>query len=269
MYAFDYHKARSLADAIEHLGVDADTRPLAGGMSLMPILRLRLGSVSTLIDLNEIDELRGISLTPEGVRIGAMTTHCAVASSPLVRESIPALALLASRIGDPLVRNRGTIGGSLAHNDPAACYPAALLGLGGSIETDRRVIDADGFVLGAFETALEPGEIIVAVNLRRPDNAAHIKFANKASRLNIVGVFVSQHGPHVRVAITGAGHYAFRLNEFEHALEGSFTPSALEECTVSPDNLTSDIHASAEFRAHLVKELTMKAAAICKGTVPD
>jgi len=269
MYAFDYHRARSIADAIERLGVDAGTRPLAGGMSLLPILRLRLGSASTLVDLNGIDELRGISVISEGLRIGAMTTHCAVASSPLVHETIPTLALLASRIGDPLVRNRGTIGGSLAHNDPAACYPAALLGLGGSIETNRRTIEADAFILGAFETALEPDEIIVAVNLRRPDRAAHIKFANKASRLNIVGIFVARHGPRVRVAITGAGHYAFRLNEFEDALERSFTPSAIGECSIPMDNLTSDIHASAEFRAYLVKELTMKAVAICKGAMLD
>jgi carbon-monoxide dehydrogenase medium subunit len=265
MYAFDFHRAKTIDDAAEQLGADENARLLAGGMSLIPVLRLRLGSATTLIDLNGLDELRGITATPDGFRIGAMTTHYAVSASPMVREMLPALALLASRIGDPLVRNRGTIGGSLAHNDPAACYPSALLGLGGSIETTRRIIDADNFIKGSFETALEPGELIVAVNLNRPDRAAHIKFANKASRLNIVGVFVAQRGGEVRVGITGAGHYAFRPGEFERRLTHNFAPEAIRECAVSVDNLASDIHASAAYRAHLVKELTMQAVDLARG----
>jgi carbon-monoxide dehydrogenase medium subunit len=194
-----------------------------------------------------------------------MATHYAVSTSPEARHLIPALADLAGGIGDPLVRNRGTIGGSLANNDPAACYPSALLALDGVVHTQKRAIAADDFIRGTFETALEPGEIITAVEFPRPDRAAYIKFANFASRFSIVGVFVAQRAGRVRVGITGAGAYAFRPPALEEALNQAFTAAAAEGVRISAETLNTDIHATAEFRAHLIPELTARAVRRCLG----
>lgn len=259
MHPFDYICAKSIDEAADVLSHDSEARVLAGGMSLIPVLRLRLGSATSLVDLNQIPGLRSIVALDDYVEIGSMTTHCAVASSDVVRKHIPALAALASKIGDPLVRNRGTIGGSLAHNDPAACYPCALLALGGVVITNRRAIDSDKFISATYETILEQGEIITAVRLRIPKRSAHIKFSSPASRLNIAGVFVAEHENSVRVGITGAGHYAFRAAEFEKSLTEVLDPRAIENLEISPKQLSSDMHASAEYRSHLVKELTKRA----------
>jgi carbon-monoxide dehydrogenase medium subunit len=264
MYAFSYHRAQSLADAADALRNTQDAMPLAGGMSLVPVMRHRLASPAVLVDLNAIAELRGITVTGSSVRVGAMTTHYAVSCSSELQRAIPALARLAGGIGDPLVRNRGTIGGSLAHNDPAACYPCALLGLNATVHTDRRTIAADNFIRGTFQTALEAGEIITAVEFPRPDIAAHIKFENFASRFSIVGVFVARAGGRVRVGITGAGPYAFRATQLEAALERDFSPAAIADLHVPPSVLIGDVHASAEFRSHLITELAGRAVAQCR-----
>jgi carbon-monoxide dehydrogenase medium subunit len=263
MYAFSYHRAQSLADAADALRNTPDAMPLAGGMSLIPVMRQRLASPAALVDLNAVAELRGITVAATSVRIGAMTTHYAVAASAELQRAIPALARLAGGIGDPLVRNRGTIGGSLAHNDPAACYPCALLGLGATVHTDRRKLLADDFIRGTFQTALDPGELITAVEFRRPDAAAHIKFENFASRFSIVGVFVARIGSKVRIGITGAGPHAFRASPLEAALERDFSPATIADLRIPPSALIGDVHASAEFRSHLITELAGRAVAQC------
>jgi carbon-monoxide dehydrogenase medium subunit len=263
MYAFDYLRVSSLADAETALAAAVDANLIAGGMSLIPVLKHRLASPTMLIDLGKLGELRRIRVSEEYVTIGAMTTHYSVATSLDVQQSIPALAHLAGNIGDPLVRNRGTIGGSLAFNDPAACYPSALLGLGGIVITNRRRIDADQFILGIFRTALESGEIITAVEFPVPDCAAYVKFANLASRFSIVGVFVSRRGKTVRVGVTGAGPCAFRASALEAALERDFDPDAVTDLHVPPADLSTDIHASAEYRSDLLTELTKRAVAQC------
>ncbi len=263
MYAFSYHRAQSLADAKDALRNTVDAMPLAGGMSLVPVMRHRLASPAVLVDLNGISDLRGITVSDTAVRIGAMTTHYAVSASSEVQRAIPALARLAGGIGDPLVRNRGTIGGSLANNDPAACYPCALLGLGATVHTDRRKIFADDFIRGTFQTALKPGEIITAVEFPRPDAATHIKFENFASRFSIVGVFVARTGGKVCIGITGAGPWAFRATELEAALERDFSPAAIADLHIPPSALVGDVHASAEFRSHLITELAGRAVLQC------
>jgi len=263
MYAFAYHRARSLADAADALRNTPGAMPLAGGMSLVPVMRHRLAAPAALVDLNAVAELRGITVTATSVRIGAMTTHYTVASSAELQRAIPALARLAGGIGDPLVRNRGTIGGSLAHNDPAACYPCALLGLGATVHTDRRKIPADDFIRGSFQTALASGELITSVEFPRPDAAAHLKFENFASRFSIVGVFVARTGGKVRVGITGAGPCAFRAAPLEAALECEFSPAAIADLHIPPSALIDDVHASAKFRSHLITELAGRAVAQC------
>src|SRR5699024_8006470 len=220
---------------------------LAGGQSLIPTLRQRLAQPSDLIDLNAIDELRGIHLDSGRLTIGALTRHAEVAASDEVARRIPALAHLAAYIGDHQVRNRGTLGGSLANNDPAADYPAAVLGLGATVQTGQREIAADDFFLGLFETALNEGEIIRAVSFPVPDRAGYEKFAQPASRFALVGVFVSQNGGQVRVAVTGAGACAFRVPAMEERLAGNFSPEAIEDVQVPADELNSDLHASAEY----------------------
>jgi carbon-monoxide dehydrogenase medium subunit len=259
MHDFDYHKPGSLADAASALARGEDMKLLAGGMSLIPALKLRLARYAGLVDLGALDELKGIRRDGDALVVGAMTTHAAVAASAEVAQAIPALADLAGGIGDPLVRNRGTLGGSIANADPAADYPAAVLGLGATVVTNRRSIAADEFFLGLFETALDPGEIITAVRFPIPEAAAYLKFPQPASRFALVGVFVALGGGRVRVAVTGAGPSVSRFVEAEAALSRRFEPAALDAIALELSGLNSDIHASAEYRAHCVGVLAKRA----------
>jgi aerobic carbon-monoxide dehydrogenase medium subunit len=264
MYAFDYHKASSLEEARRLMGEGADGKLLAGGMTLIPTLKLRLAAPSHVVDLGGIADLKGIEVTAEAVTIRAMTTHAAVAGSEEVRAAIPALAALAGGIGDQQVRHRGTIGGSIANNDPAADYPAGCLGLGATIVTDRREILADDFFRDLFQTALEPDEVIVAVRFPRPENAAYIKFPNSASRYAIVGVFLSQGRTGIRVAVTGAGeNRVFTASEIERALAENFAEDALDRVSITSKGLFNDLHGTADYRAHLIKVLAQRAVAAC------
>ena len=259
MYEFNYQKAASVADAAAKLGAGEDARLLAGGQTLVAAMKLRLAAPTDVIDLGGIAELRGIESDKNGITVGAMTTHAEVASSPDVGKQISALAELAESIGDPMVRNMGTIGGSIANNDPAADYPAALLGLGAAVKTNQREITADEFFTGMFMTALEPGEIIVSVRFPKPKRAAYMKFSNPASRYAIVGVFVAQTDHGVRVAVTGAGACVFRVPEMEKALSAKFSPDAVAGISVASDELNSDLHASAGYRAHLITVMAKRA----------
>lgn len=259
MYAFDYKRPSSLDEAAEMLRNSDDAHLLAGGHTLLPTLKQRLASASDLVDLAGIDELKGISSTDGVVTIGAMTTHAEVAASSEVRNAIPALADLAAGIGDPQVRNKGTIGGSISNNDPAADYPAALVGLNATVNTTSRSISADNFFTGMFETALDDGEIVTSVSFQVPSSAAYCKFPNPASRYAIVGVFVAQGSDGVRVAVTGAGGSVFRVSEMEAALNQVFSAASVAEIQVSDDGLNEDIHASAEYRAHLITVMTKRA----------
>ncbi len=259
MYDFSYHKPASLDEAAALISGRDDAKLLAGGMSLIPALKLRLARYSNLVDLGALGALKGITRDGNTVVIGAMTTHADVAASSEVGHAIPALAALAGGIGDPLVRNRGTIGGSIANADPAADYPAGVLGLAATVVTNRREIAADQFFLGLFETALDPGEIITAVRFPIPEAAAYCKFPQPASRFALAGVFVAKTAGGVRVAVTGAGPSVFRFKQAEAALAKKFDPAALEGITLSPDNLNSDIHASAEYRASCVLVMARRA----------
>ena len=262
MYAFEFKSPSSLSEAKEMLLNSDDGQFLAGGHTLLPTFKQRLASASDLISLAGVSELNGISVADGRVTIGAMTTHAQVAASAEVINAIPALADLAGGIGDPQVRNCGTIGGSIANSDPAADYPAALVGLNATVNTDSRSISADDFFTGMFETALAGEEIIKSVSFQIPALAAYCKFANPASRYAIVGVFVSQSAVGVaRVAVTGAGPSVFRVAEMETALSQTFLPSIVEGMTVSADDLNEDIHASAEYRAHLVSVMAKRAVA--------
>ncbi len=263
MYEFDYHKPASLDDAASFLGAHAEAKLVAGGMTLVPTLKLRLAKPSDLVDLASIASLRGITDGGDAVVIGAMTRHAEVNRSPLVKGAIPALAALAGMIGDPAVRNRGTIGGSISNNDPAADYPAALVGLGATVQTTKRQIAADNFFTGIFETALEPAEIVTAVRFPKVAQANYQKFKNPASRYAIVGVFVARTPGGVRVAVTGAGPCVFRVPAMEAALAASFTPDAIKDIAIPDTGLNSDIHASAEYRAHLVNVMARRAVAGC------
>ncbi|MGZ5160696.1 MAG: FAD binding domain-containing protein [Burkholderiales bacterium] len=261
MYDFEYHKPKSLDDAAVTLSQHDDFKLLAGGMSLLPALKLRLARYSGLVDLGAVERLRGIRREGSDIVIGAMTPHAAVADSAEVARVIPALAALASGIGDPLVRNRGTLGGSIANADPAADYPAGVVGLGATVATNRRAIPADKFFLGIFETALEPGEIITEVRFPIAEAAAYSKFRQSASRFALVGVFVARTREGVRVAVTGAAPSVFRFKEAEAALSKKFDPTALDPVTIDAAGLNSDIHASAEYRAHCVMVMTKRAVA--------
>ncbi len=264
MYEFEYRRPASLAEALEALRAAPDGMPLAGGQTLLPTLKQRLASPSDLIDLAGIDELRGIARDDDAVVIGAMMRHADVASSPDVREMIPALADLAADIGDRQVRNRGTLGGSIANNDPAADYPAACLALGATVRTNSREIASDDFFTGLFETALAEDELVTAVRFPAPVKAAYTKFKNPASRYAIVGVFVARTAGGVRLAVIGAGAGGvFRIPAMEAALAADFNPSAIEGIVIPPDDLNSDIHASAEYRAHLVGVMARRAVAAC------
>ena len=261
MYAFEYQRAKSVAEAAAALARSGG-KALAGGQSMVPAMRLRLANPGTLVDLGGIAELKGIRREGEAVVIGAMTTHADVASSELVKTSIPALASLAHGIGDRQVRNRGTIGGSLANNDPAACYPAGVLGLGATIVTDKRRIAADDFFRGMYETALASDEIIIAVSFPQPQKAAYVKFKNAASRFALVGVFVAKTAGGVRVAVTGAAGGVFRVDKLEQALGQSFAPEAARAVRIEAAGLSSDLHASAEYRAHLIPVLAARAVTL-------
>jgi aerobic carbon-monoxide dehydrogenase medium subunit len=261
MYNFDYQRPQSVADASKAIAGKDEAKLLAGGMTLIPTLKQRLAKPSDLVDLGRIAELKGIKRDGNAIVIGAMTRHAEVASSDAVKSAIPALAQLAGGIGDPQVRNRGTIGGSLANNDPAADYPAAVLGLNATVITNKRRIAADDFFKGMFETALGQDEIITAVSFPVAEKAGYSKFPNPASRYAIVGVFVARTGGQVRVAVTGAGPSVFHQKEMEAALSRSFTPDAVANVKQSASGLNSDIHASAEYRAHLVTVMAKRAVA--------
>ena len=259
MRAFEYHRPTSVPEAVALLARSAETQPIAGGMSLLPAMKLRLSRPAALIDLSGIEALKGITAATGMLTIGATTRHIDVANSPTVKNAIPALAQLAGGIGDPAVRNRGTIGGSLANNDPAADYPAAVLALGATIVTDKREIAADQFFRGMFETALEPGELITSVKSPVPTAAGYAKLQNAASRFALVGVFVAKFSSGVRVAVTGAGPAVFRLPAFEAVLSKRFEPDAVSGHGVDASGLTSDIHAEAAFRAHLILVMAKRA----------
>jgi carbon-monoxide dehydrogenase medium subunit len=261
MYDFVYKRASSVLDAVDKLTSGGDAKLLAGGMTLIPTLKQRLAQPTELIDLNGIAELVGVTVSGNVVTIGAMTRHVDVARNPDVNKLIPAVAKLATHIGDPAVRNRGTIGGSVANNDPSADYPSAVLALDATIKTDRREIKADDFFVSIFETALELGEIIVSVSFPVPEKAAYIKFPNPASRYAMVGVFVAKSTFGARVAVTGAGPVVFRQTEMEAALSKNWSPDAVANIKQSQDGLNTDIHASAEYRAHLVTAMVKRAVA--------
>ena len=262
MYEFDYHRATSLDDAAGRLS-DDEAKLVAGGMTLLPTLKLRLAKPSQLIDLAAVPGLKGITEDGDGVVIGAMTRHVEVNRSDVVKRGIPALAAMAGMIGDPAVRNRGTIGGSIANNDPAADYPAAVVALNASVRTNKREIAADQFFTGMFETALQPGEIVIAVRFPKVAQANYQKFRNPASRYAIVGVFVARTPAGVRVAVTGAGPSVFRVPEMEAALGRSFNADAIKDIAIPDSGLNSDIHASAEYRAHLVTVMARRAVQAC------
>jgi carbon-monoxide dehydrogenase medium subunit len=260
MRAFEYHRPSSTKEALGLGSQKTEGKYLAGGQSLVQAMKLRLASPSDLIDLGTIKELSGIKASGSSVEIGAMTRHADVAHSADVKKAIPALAALAGIIGDRQVRHMGTIGGSLANSDPAADYPAAVLGLGATITTNKRKIEADKFFKSLYETALEPGELITSVSFPAPKRAAYMKFKNPASRFAIVGVFVADFGGgKVRVAVTGAGPCAFRQADMEKALAAKFAPEAVAGIKVKADGLNNDLHASPEYRAHLITIMCKRA----------
>ncbi len=261
MHHTHYHRPISVAEAVKLIGEHPDDKVLAGGQSTLPSMKLGLLALEGFIDLSGIGELRGIRAEGTSVRIGAMTTHHTVAISKDVQAMIPALAALAGGIGDRAVRNRGTIGGSLAHSDPAGCYPAGVLGLGATIHTNSRQIAADDYFKGLYETALQPGELITAVSFPKPEKAAWLKFKQPASRFSIVGVFVARTSGGVRVAVTGASACAFRVKALEDRLNARFVPESCDGVVIPPDELNSDLHGSAEYRAHLIGVLTKRAVA--------
>ena len=261
MYNFNYHRPSSVEEAVQLLSGASEGTLMGGGMTLIPVLKQRLANPSDVVDIGAIASLSGVSEDGGKVVVGAATTHAAVASDATVKAKIPALAALAESIGDAQVRHRGTIGGSIANNDPASDYPAALVGLGATIRTNTREIAADDFFTGLFETALDDNEIIPAVAFPVPDKAGYAKFPNPASRYAVVGVMASQGPAGTRVAVTGAGACVFRASEMESALGGNFSADALSGASVSADGLNSDIHASAEYRAHLVGVMARRAVA--------
>jgi carbon-monoxide dehydrogenase medium subunit len=263
MYDFQYHKASSAADAAAKIkAAGEDGKLMAGGMTLIPTLKQRLAQPSAVVDMAGAKDLVGIKVEGNSVVIGAMTTHAAVAASKDVQGKIKALASLAANIGDRQVRHRGTIGGSIANNDPAADYPAAVIALNATIVTDQRKIAADDFFKGMFETALKPGEIITAVSFPVPEKAGYAKFPNPASRYAVVGVFVAKTGGGVRVGVTGAGNAGvFRAHKMEEALAKDFSAKAIEGMHPPADAMNADLHASAEYRAHLVGVMAKRAIA--------
>jgi len=261
MYEIKYHRASSVNEAVKLAKTGDDVKFVSGGMTLIPAMKSRLAAPSDLIDLRHIKDLKGIKVSGKKVTIGAATTHAEVATDPKLAKVCPAICGLAAHIGDPHVRHMGTIGGSIANNDPAADYPAALLALEATIVTNKREIPAAKFFKGLFETALRDGEIVTSVTFTAPAKCAYMKFPNPASRYAIVGVFVAK-GKETRVAVTGAGDDGvFRAKAMEKALDKKFEPASLDDVKVSADNLMSDIHASADYRANLIKVMAKRAVA--------
>lgn len=262
MYNFNYHKAASAQSAATLVSGKADAKYLAGGQSLIATMKLRLAEPSDLIDLAGAAELKGIRVEGEKIVVGAMTTHADIAGNLEIKSKFPALAALAAMIGDRQVRNRGTIGGSIANNDPAADWPAAVLGAGATIVTNKRSIAADDFFKGLYETALQAGELITAVHFPIPKKAAYMKFKQPASRFAIVGVFVSQSAAGVRVAVTGASQSGvMRVKAMEEALAKNWLADAVKNIKLDAGNMNGDLHASPEYRAHLVSVMAARAVA--------
>ena len=261
MKSFNFHSAKNVKEAIKLSSGKSSF--LAGGMTTLPAVKLGLASYSDIIDIKNIKELRGIKASSNSLRIGAITTHVEVSESKQVKKTISSLSNLADGIGDPQVRNRGTIGGSIANNDPAADYPSACLALNAIIHTNKRKIPADNFFKGTFETALKKGELITSVEFEVPEKSSYAKLPNPASRYAIVGVYVAKLKKEVRVAVTGAGSSVFRSKELESVLSSNFLVSAIENVNVSSDELNSDIHASAEYRANMIKVMAKKAVSNC------
>jgi carbon-monoxide dehydrogenase medium subunit len=261
MYQTTYHRPSSLSEAASLFSSSGDAAYLSGGHTLLPTMKARLAAPANLIDLRGIAELKGIQASGAAVTIGAATTHAEVAASGDVKGAIPTLAALAGSIGDPAVRHAGTIGGSVANNDPAADYPAAVLALAGTVHTNKRQIGADDYFTGLFSTALEEGEIVTKVAFKVPENSGYAKFRNPASRYPMAGVFVAKHKDgSIRVAVTGAGNDgAFRWTAAEQALAGNFSPDALQSLSVDQSGMMADIHGSAEYRAHLVGVMARRA----------
>ena len=265
MYSLSYVKAKSVKEAVEFLARNPEAKLLAGGMTMIPTLKARLARPTHLVDIASLPELRRIEAKGGKLIIGAGTKHHEVATSAVVKKAIPALAGLAGEIGDPQVRNRGTIGGSLANNDPAADYPAAVLGLGATVVTTKRSIAADDYFQGLFATALEEGEVIVRIEFPVPKRAAYSKFPHPASGYAMAGVFIAQTAVGVRVAVTGAGPGVFRWKEAEAALAKNFKPAAIEGIKLDASGLNTDIHADREYRANLVRVMAARAVAKLSG----
>lgn len=261
MYEFNYSRAASITEAEKKFAASEDAVFLAGGQTLIPTLKQRLSQPSDVIDIGGLEDLRELTADSANIVIGAGVCHADIAASADIQKSIPALAYLAHHIGDPQVRNRGTLGGSIANNDPSADYPAAIVGLCAVVRTSKREIAAEEFFTGMFETALKPGELITKVTFPIPKRAAYAKFPNPASRYAIVGVMVAETASGIRVAVAGAGPCVFRQTEMEAALSKSFTADALKGIPVSAGDLNEDLHASAEYRAHLVGVMAQRAAA--------
>jgi carbon-monoxide dehydrogenase medium subunit len=266
MYPFKFHRASNLADAVQAHATQGDASYLAGGQTLLASLKQRLARPDALIDLRQVPDLHGIrSLDSNRLSIGAMSTHAQVESSELVLSAVPALSQLAGGIGDPMIRHQGTIGGSLANNDPAADWPAALLALDGVVVTNKRRIAAEDFILGLFTTALEPGELIVSVEFAVPSRCAYVKFKHPASRFALVGVMVSELAGHIRVAVTGAAACAFRATEIETALRASFRSESVRGVPIDVSRFNSDLQATAEYRGQLVRVMTQRAVSLIMG----
>jgi len=262
MYDFSYHKPSSVADAVKLLAADPDARAISGGMTLLPALKLRLNKPTAVVDLSGIAELRGVKREGNSIVIGALTKHYEIATSAEIKAAIPALAAMASTIGDTQVRNRGTMGGSVANNDPSADYPAALLAMGATIATNKRKISADDFFQGMFATALEQGEIVTAIHIPVPEKAGYAKMKNPASRYSMAGVFVAKGSAGVRVGVNGAGAGgAFRATAMETALAATWSPDAVAGVKMDAGMMNGDIHGSAEYRAHLVTVMAKRAVA--------
>ena len=261
MYDFAYQKPSTVADAVAALGADPEAKALAGGQTFIPVLKQRLNKPSIIVDLAKTG-LSSMNVSATGVTIGAMTTHWDVANSEELKKAVPGLALLASQIGDTQVRHRGTIGGSLGNNDPSACYPAAVLAMGATIQTDKRSIEADDYFQGMFTTALQPGELIVSVTFPITEKMHYEKFRNPASRYAMVGVCVAKGPKGIRVAVTGAGQNGvFRHTAMETALAANWSADALKDIVTPADGLNGDIHGSPEYRAHLVGVMARRAVA--------
>ena len=262
MYQFDYHRPKTISEAAELLKSCDDPKILAGGQTLIPTLKQRLAMPSDLIDLGALQDLSFVKAEGDAIMIGAGTSHADVATNADVKKHLPALAKLAEGIGDPAVRHKGTIGGSLANNDPSADYPAAALALDAKIHTTKRLIEADEFFKGMFETALGDDEIITEITFPHPKHAAYVKFANPASRYAMVGVFVAETYMGIRVAVTGAGQNGvFRVKEMEEALAKSWSPDVLDGIKVPEEDLIADLHGGADYRSHLITVIAKHAVA--------